>query len=71
MAAGNQPSCWTCERTRVPSAAYEAHDLLYFLELGMGWELALTTVGWRGTREDLVALAHRVDAVKQEQQRRA
>lgn len=68
MAAGAQPSCWTCERTRLSADAHEAIDLVQFLDLGMGWEMALEALGWRGTQEDLAELANTVATIRQERQ---
>jgi hypothetical protein len=42
----------------------EAAELHRLLELGMSWELALIVLGWTGTRDELRALAHRIETLR-------
>lgn len=70
MAAGEQPTCGSCDRTRMPPTGYEAGDLVQFLDLGMGWDVALDALGWRGTQDELVAIAHRVALIRAERGQR-
>lgn len=35
------------------------------LQLGMSWDLALETLGWRGTRDELLGLARRVGVLRE------
>ena len=66
MLAGEQPACWECERTAIGPAEADALQLHRLLELGMGWELALSAMSWAGTRDDLAALATRIETIKSE-----
>lgn len=61
---GTPAECWTCARTRFAQEDLDALDVQGYLALGMSWELALETLGWAGTREDLEALADRVAVIR-------
>jgi len=64
MAAGEQPRCWACERTEQDGDVEEAITLERRLKQGMSWELALLSIGWAGTQEDLGRLADLVGIVR-------
>jgi len=64
MAGGEQPRCWTCERTEQDAVLEEAILLERRLRQGMSWDLALESIGWSGTQEDLGQLADLVGVVR-------
>lgn len=66
LAEGALPRCWMCARTAWTLDAADALAVHQLLGQGMSWELALTAIGWVGTRDELRMLAEHVAIVTRE-----